>query len=206
MTKILIVEDQTMLRESLSSLINEQTDMEVIGGTGDASKALELCQELNPDLVIMDVVTENGANGISFAGEIRAKLPEIKIVVMTGYPEITFIEEARKARVHSYLYKNASKEHLFYIIRSTMNGSGLYPGPADVSPFTDKFNEKEIAVIRLVCEGKSRADMLTALDMSESQLKQIITLILNKTGFDNIAQFAIYAVGRGLIVTEGKNT
>jgi DNA-binding NarL/FixJ family response regulator len=202
MIKILIVEDQTMLRDALENLINEQSDMEVVGVSGDASKAPDLCRELKPDLVLMDVMTEKGTNGIRFAEEIRHTLPDIKIVIMTGLPEITFIDEARKAGVHSYLYKNADKEHLFYVIRSTMKGAGLYPGPADASPFAGKFTEKEIAVVRLVCQGKTRSDMLDDLGISEAQLRLIITSILDKTGFDNISQFAVYAVGRGLIVPD----
>jgi DNA-binding NarL/FixJ family response regulator len=191
-----------MLRDALENLISKQSDMEVVGVSGDASKAPELCSELKPDLVLMDVMTENGTNGIHFAAEIRQTLPDIKIIIMTGLPEITFIDEARKAGVHSYLYKNADKEHLFYVIRSTVRGSGLYPGPADVSPFAGKFTEKEITVVRLVCQGKTRSEILDNLGISEAQLRLIITSILDKTGFDNISQFAVYAVSRGLIVPD----
>ena len=99
--KILIVEDQAMLSDSLRQVIGEQPDMEVVGVTADASKTPELCSKLKPDLVLMDVVTENDANGITWAARIRQELPEIKIVIMTSLPEITFIEEARKAGAHS---------------------------------------------------------------------------------------------------------
>ena len=200
MIKILIVEDQTMLRDSLEYVIGGQSDMEVAGVTDDASKAPELCRKLMPDLVLMDVITENDANGITFAAQIRQELPDIKIVIMTALPEITFIEEARKARAHSYIYKNAGNDHLFYVIRSTMKGIGIYPGPEDKQPFAAQFTEKEIAVIRLVCRGKSRNEIVRELGLSESTIKPIITSILDKTGFDSISKFAIYAVSRGLIV------
>ena len=202
MIKILIVEDQTMLRNALEHLINEQHDMEVVGVTDDASKAPELCRELMPDLVLMDVVTENYANGITWAGIIRKKLPDIKIIIMTAVPDITFIDEARKAGAHSYIYKNSKNEHLFYVIRSTMKGLGIYPGPSDSFPFANQFTEKEIAVIRLVCQGKSRSEIIRELGISESMLKPTVTSILDKTGFDSIAKFAIYAVSRGLIVPD----
>ena len=202
MIKILIVEDQAMLRDSLEHVINEQADMEVIGITDNASKALDLCRKLKPDLVLMDVVTENDANGIIWTGKIRQELPDIKIVIMTGLPEITFIDEARKAGAHSYINKNAGNEHLFYSIRSTMKGVGVYPGSSDTSPFAAQFNEKEIAVIRLVCQGKTRSEMIEELGISESMIKPIITSILDKSGFDSIAKFAIYAVGSGLIVPD----
>ena len=66
MVKILIVEDQTMLRESLEYLISRQEDMEVVGGTNDAANAPELCRKLKPDLVLMDVVTKNNSSGIAY--------------------------------------------------------------------------------------------------------------------------------------------
>ena len=202
MIKILIVEDQTMLRDALEHLISRQADMEVVGTVDDACKAPGLCRKLKPDLVLMDVVTENFSNGISWAGAIRIELPDIKIVIMTSLPEITFIDEARKAGAHSYIYKNSGSEHLFYVIRSTMKGIGIYPGPGEYTSFASQFTEKEIAVIRLVCQGKSRSEMVDELSVSESMLKPIITSILDKTGFDSIAKFAIYAVGRGLIVSD----
>ena len=202
MVKILLVEDQILIRDALEHLINEQADMEVIGVTDNASNALELCRELKPDLVLMEVVTEDYTNGISWAGQIRQEIPEIKIVVMTALPEITFIAEARKAGVHSYIKKNSGNEHLFYTIHSTMNGLGIYPGPDKYSHFAIQFTEKEITIIRLACQGKTRGEMSKELGMSESMIKPIITSILDKTGFDSIMKFAIYAVGLGLIVPD----
>ena len=139
MIKIFIVEDQVMLRDSLARLIGGEHDMEVAGVTNDALQALELCRKLSPDLVLMDVVTGEDANGIAEAGRIRRELPDIKVVVMTALPEITFVDAARKAAVQSFVYKNADSQHLFYVIRSTMKGQGVYPGPAAASPFAVSF-------------------------------------------------------------------
>ena len=202
MIKVLIVEDQTMLRDALAHLIEDQPDMKVIGTTDDASKALALCRELKPDLVLMDVVTGHDSNGINCTTQIRKELPDIKIVIITSFSEITFIDQARKAGAHSFIYKNSSNEHLYYVIRSTMKGTGIYPGPADKPHFPAEFSEKEIAVIRLVCQGKQRSEISTELDISESALKPVVTSILDKTGFDSISKFAIYAVSRGFIVPD----
>ena len=200
MTRILIVEDQTLLRDSLNHVIGEQDDMEVAGTIDDAAKAPELCLKLKPDLVLMDVVTKDHSNGITFSAEIRKQSPKIKIVIMTSLPEITFIEEARKAGVDSFMYKDMGHDHLFYVIRSTMQGHGVYPGPNDQVSFAAKFTEKEIEIIRLICQGKTRGETAKELNISEAYLGQQITSILNKSGFDSISKFAIYAVGRGLIV------
>ena len=200
--KILIVEDQTMLKDALEYMINGQSDMEVIGATDDASMALDLCEKLKPDLVLMDVVTKNNNSGIRYTAEIRKALPDIKIVIMTSYPEITFVEDAKKAGAHSFLQKNMDKEHLLYVIRSTMKGVGFYPGPVDSSPFAGKFTETELIVIRLICQGVERDEIAAKLNVSEAKIKKVIRAILDKTGFDSIAKFAVYAVGKGFVAPE----
>ena len=200
MVKILIVEDQVMLKESLEYLINGQDDMKVVGTAEDAAHAPELCRELQPDMVLMDVVTENNSSGIVYTAQIHREFPDINIVVMTGLPDITFAEEAKKAGAHSFIDKNVENEHLFHVIRSTMKGLNIYSGHADKRAFAAQFTEKEIAVIRLVCQGMARDEIAKKMNVSESMIKQHITSILDKTGFDSISKFAIYAVGQGLIV------
>ena len=204
MTKILIVEDQTMLRELLEQVIGRQEDMEVAGTTDDAAQTPEMCRELRPDLVLMDVVTKNNESGITYTAQIRAEFPKIKVVIMTGFSEITFIEEARKAGAHSYVYKNSGYEHLFYVIRNTMQGNGIYPGPENHLSLDAQFNDKELAVIRMVCKGKTRTEIVRELGMSEAVVKRLISAILEKTEFDNIMKFAVYAVSRGMIVPENE--
>ena len=207
MIKILIVEDQTMLKDTLEHMLNSQDDMEVAGCTDDAAKAPDLCQKLTPDLVLMDVVTASNAdgvpaNGIRYTAEIRKKFPEIKVVIMTGLPEITFAEEAKKAGAHSFIKKDMDKDHLLYIIRSTMKGYSTYSVPMDGQPFAGKFTEREIELIRMICQGLERDVIAKKLKISEITLKKDITSILDKTGFDSIAKFAVYAVGQGYIAPD----
>jgi len=202
MIKILIVEDQALLRDMMKDVISSQEDMQVVGTSDDASLAPDLCKKLKPDLVLTDVMTKNNSNGITYAAKIRIEMPEIKIIVMTGLPEITFADEARKAGVHSFINKDRGKEHLLYVIKETMQGNGIYPGPVDNKPFNTQFNEKEIAIIRLVCQGKSRSDIANELAMSDGVVKKIISEILDKTYFDSIMKFAVYAVSRRLIVPD----
>jgi len=202
MIKILIVEDEAMLKDSLEYVLNNQEGMKVIGVTDDASQAPQLCRELKPDLVLMDVITKE-TNGIVFAAEIRKEMPQIKIVIMTAFPEITFVDEARKAGAHSFIYKSSGKEHLFYVIRSTMRGIGYYPGPVNNPPSVSLLTEREITVVRLIHQGMPRSEMIKELEISEMTLKKDINSILNKTGFDSILEFALYAAVNNLILPAG---
>ena len=93
MITIVIVEDQGILRESLACTLNLQEDMQVARALSDAADALDVVRETNANLALLDVCTENGSSGIAAAKQIREACPDTKIVIMTGMPEITFIEQ-----------------------------------------------------------------------------------------------------------------
>lgn len=106
MITIVIVEDQGILRESLACTLNLQEDMQVARALSDAADALDVVRETNANLALLDVCTENGSSGIAAAKQIREACPDTKIVIMTGMPEITFIEQAKLAGADSFVYKN----------------------------------------------------------------------------------------------------
>ena len=199
MIKMVIVEDEAMLKDSLEYVLNNQDGMKVVGATDDASNAPQLCREQKPDLVLMDVITKD-TNGIVFAAQIRKEMPKIKVVIMTAFPEITFVDEARKAGAHSFIYKSSGKEHLLYVIRSTMRGIGYYPGPVNNPPSVDQLTEREIAIVRHIHQGIPRGEIIKELNISEMTLKKDINSILNKTGFDSIMEFAVYTAVNNLIL------
>ena len=86
------------------------------------------------------------------------------------------------------------------VIRSTLEGNGIFPGPGDDAIAQARFSDAEIKIMRLACQGKSRSEMAAALSLSESRVKALVTGILEKTGFENILKFSVYAVAHGFIV------
>lgn len=203
MIKVLIVEDQVMLRDTLAALINAQPDMQVVESIGNAASALELCYKKQPNIVLMDVRTENNENGIVATERIREAFPDMGIIVMTGMPEITYLEGAKKAGADSFLYKNVHSETLLTTIRSTMEGYGTFPRETPrVLPGQLTFTDAEITLLKLVCKGKSRKEMAKELMMSEGSVKASITNILNKTGHDSIMKFAIFAMANGYLLPD----
>jgi DNA-binding NarL/FixJ family response regulator len=200
MINIAIAEDQVMVRESLVALINSQKDMHIQAGVSEAGEIISLHRDNPVDLALMDVITDNGSNGIVAAAELKKEFPAIKIIIMTGLPEITFVDAAKQAGVDSFIYKNVSSETLLSVIRSTMNGYRTYPGETNATKASAyAFTGREIEVLRLVCEAKGRKEIATQLAMSEGAVKAVITGILDKTGYDSILKFAIFAVSNGLI-------
>ena len=196
MISVLIVEDQAILRESLARSIADQPDMTVAAAIADASCALDVVREQRPDMILMDVCTEHDSSGIVAAGHIKEEVPECRIVIMTGMPEITFVDQAREAGVDSFVYKNVGIDELFAVMRSC-----TFPKPPQsIFSGTAALDEVEVSILRLACEGKSRREIAAELFMSEGTVKRRISEILNKTGYDNIMRLAVHAVTEGSIV------
>ena len=198
MIRLMIVEDQAMLRDSLACTINTQSDMEVVASLGDAAEALEALERSGATCALLDVCTENDSSGIVAARKIKE-----------AHPEITFVEQARTAGVDSFVYKNVGTTELLGIIRSTVEGYSTFP-LAQQSIFSDaaQLTDTELAILRLVCETKTRKEIATELYLSEGTVKRHISEILAKTGYDNILRLAVHAVSTGLIVpsmTKGAN-
>lgn len=201
MIKIVIIEDQAMLRDTLKVALDAQPDMQVVAALGDADLALDAVEHHGADLALMDVCTEHDSSGIAAARAIKEHAPEVKVIIMTGMPEITFIEQAKAAHADSFVYKNVGTGELASIIKSTMEGYSTYPR-APKSTFSDaaKLTDDEVAILRLVCEGRTRREIAAELYLSEGTVKRRISEILAKTGYDNILRLAVHAVSEGLIV------
>ncbi len=201
MIRVLIVEDQAILRESLARSVGDQPDMTVVSAIADASEALGVALKERPDMILMDVCTEHDSSGIVAAARIKEQLPECRIIIMTGMPEITFVDQAREAGVDSFVYKNVGIDELFAVMRSTLAGYCTFPKPPEsIFSGTAALDDAELSILRLACEGKSRREIAAELFMSEGTIKRRISEILSKTGYDNIMRLAVHAVTEGSIV------
>lgn len=198
--RVLIVEDQVMLRDSLAVAISAQDDMEVVGKLANASKALELVERQGVELVLMDVCTENDMSGIAATRIIKEAHPEVRVVIMTGMPEVTFVSQARDAHADSFVYKNVSTSELLSVMRSTMEGYSTYPATRRELPGYMDLTDEELQILRLVCETKSRKEIAAELLLSEGTVKRRISDILAKTGYDSVMKLAVHAVSNGWIV------
>ena len=210
MIRILAVDDQVLFRDALVKLINSQPDMRVVSTASEAKDAPSLCEKTSPDLVLMDILTdpapaafnETGKpTGIAVTSQIRQKFPEMKVIVMTGLLELSVFDSAKKSGAHSFIYKNINDQQFLNTIRSTMEGYNSFPDklPAQL-PFPVSFNDREMKVLRLFCQGKTRAEVAAELCVSEALIKAIVTSLLNKTGFDSILRLAVYMTSSGLIL------
>ena len=157
MIRLMIVEDQAMLRDSLACTINTQSDMEVVASLGDAAEALEALERSGATCALLDVCTENDSSGIVAARKIKEAHPEVKVVIMTGMPEITFVEQARTAGVDSFVYKNVGTTELF-----ARRSRDIPPSPWHSKAFSPTRRSSPIPSLRFCvwCAKRRRAKKL----------------------------------------------
>ena len=204
MNKVIIIDDHKLLRDMIKDTLNNEEDFEVVGTASDAKESINLCKQFSPNIVLMDVCTENNSNGISYAKLIKADFPNIKIIIMTGVLDISFVQKAKEAYVDSFIYKNISKDSLISAVRNTLDGYSIFPDTQNSSnnknSILSDLTTKELEVLTLYCKLLSRSQVAEALEISERTLKSHIASIYQKTGFDDLAKLSIYCVGNGLIV------
>lgn len=201
MKKILIVDDHESIRESFRGTLEATGDYEVVGDIPDASLADIWRAKLNPDMVLLDVCTENGASGLEAAKILRREDKRLKIIVMSGFDEISFASRAKEAGADAFLYKSQSLAFFMTVIHSVFRGETYFPEPRAIPmPVGEKpLTCREMELLRLLCERKSRKEIAAALYISEMTVKRHVANMLEKTGFSSSVDLAFYMITNGWI-------
>ncbi len=191
--------------DSLAAAIDAEADFTVVDKLTDAALIHSSVRRHPPDLVLMDVVTEN-SSGLKESAKLKAQYPNIKIVVFTAMPDAAFVEEAREAKVDSFTYKNVSTADLLSILRATLQGVSNFPESTARPSFgANELNKREMQVLRLVCAGYSRREIANQMFLSENTVKSYISQLLAKSGFTSVARLALWAVSNGYIAVQSSD-
>ena len=204
MYNIVIVEDHKLLRDMIKDSLENEEVFNVVATLSDAKDVFEVCKEYKPDLVLMDICTENNSNGIAYSKILKETFPEIKIIIMTGIMDINFVNEAKEFNIDSFIYKSVTKETLITAIKNTLDGYSIYPNektlPCETAILQD-LTSTELLVLTKYCKLLERKDVANSLGISTSTLITHISSIYDKTGYDNLTKLAVYCISNGLIVT-----
>lgn len=207
MIRMMIVEDQQILLDSLADSLAMDSNIEIVAKCTDASQAPAYCEHYKPDLVLMDICNEEGHSGISATVQLKEKMPDMKVVLMTAMPDISFIHDAKEAGADGFVYKNVGRAELLSNLQKIMQNYNVFPETEQkaVNPALD-LTERELDILRQVCKGQSRREIAETLFLSENTVRNNINRILMKTGYDSIAQLAIFAVSKGYIVPDASDS
>ena len=202
--KVLIVDDQKMVRQMFETAVNSSPAYEVAGMAQTAEEAVRICLAQRIDLVLMDVVLGLGKDGLVAAKQIKQELPEVKILLVTSMPESSYIGRAKEIGVESFWHKEVQEQPLLEIMDRTMAGGSVYPETMPAIQFgrivSTELTDTEMSVLRELMSGASNKEIGKRLYMSESTVKRHIAEMLAKTGFKSRLQLAIEARGGGLVI------
>lgn len=209
--KVIICDDQAIVRDGLSMMLKLEKDIEVVGTADDGDAAVELALKLKPDLVLMDLKMP-AMNGVEATRQIKTSFPEIKILVLTTYSDDEWVFDAIRNGAAGYLLKDTPREDLIKAIRGTMVGR-TYVDPLIAGKVLDritsqqtqpatlltaKLTDREIEILRLIASGFSNTDIAAKLFLSEGTVRNHVSAILNKMGVSDRTQAAIIAIQHGL--------
>ena len=213
--KILLADDHKITREGLRSLLEKQQDMEVVAEAKDGRSAVNLAEELLPDVVIMDVSMPD-LNGVQATRQIVGRLPNVKIVGLSMHSDSLFVTEMLKSGASGYLLKDCAFEELTQAIRAVVAGN-TYLSPSisgvvindylhrlakvDLTA-SDVLTDREIEVLQLIAEGNSTKQTALKLHISVKTVETHRRQIMNKLDIYTIAELTKYAIRKGLTSLE----
>lgn len=214
MIKVMVVDDLPILRESLKFIIEQDSDIEVVGCAENGEEAFELCQSLTPDVVLMDLMMPV-CDGVEGTRLIKTNYPLVKVLILTIYGDDEMVLQALKNGAEGYILKDIEPLQLCQAIKSLADGVAVIRQEAlstfmrrmktmekalfEYKEFIVEFSKKELDIIRLVAEGKTSKEIAEHLYFSEGTIKNTISSLLERLQLQDRTQLAVYAWKNGLI-------
>jgi DNA-binding NarL/FixJ family response regulator len=209
--KVIICDDQSIVREGLAMLLKLEPDIQVTGIAEDGAMAVELVEKEKPDLVLMDLKMPV-MNGVDATRYIHTRYPEIKVLVLTTYDDDQWVFDAIKAGASGYLLKDTPREELIKAVKGTAAGKTFVdPSIAGkileqvsshqtraATQVTCKLTEREIEILRLLAKGLSNTDIAERLFLSEGTVRNHVSAVLTKLGVADRTRAAVLAIQHGL--------
>jgi len=213
--RLLVVDDQTIVREGLAAILATYPDVEVIGKAGDGIQAMEIIRKEKPDVVLLDMKMPN-QDGLATIPKIKEFAPNTNILVVTGFPENDLVYQAIKAGALGYILKDATRDQLMQAIRDVNEGrASLQPSiavkliqeinhPTELKYTADPLTRRELETIRLIARGLSNQEIAEKLVVNERTIAKYVSSILDKLQLANRTQAALYALREGITGLNGE--
>lgn len=202
--KVLIVDDQIMSRQLFESFVAASDNYELAASVETAKYADAYCAGMQVDLVIMDVVMNDGSNGLDTAARIKASYPNLKIIVVTSMPDAAFLKKAREIGADSFWYKEVQEAPMLEVMDRTMAGEHIFPDSPPVTNLglakSTEFTERELDVLRLLAEGLTDKEIAERLHLGVSTVRYHFNNLLTKTGASSRTELAVNALRSGIAI------
>ena len=204
--RILIADDHGIVRQGLRMYLGSDSELEIVGEARDGAEAVKLAHQLQPDVVLMDLLMPV-MDGVAAIAAIRRELPDTEVVALTSVLEDTSVVEAVRAGAIGYLLKDTEAHELRRAIKAAAAGQVQLAPPAVARLMREvrtpeksheALTERETDVLRLLAQGKSNREIAQHLSIGEQTVKTHVSHILDKLGVPSRTQAALYAIRTGL--------
>ena len=202
--RVVVADDQNISRGFFEMYVRAAIRYELLAGLRTAADAAAYVDAHETDLLILDVMMQDGVDGLTAAEAIKRKHPEIRIILTTSASETSWEEKARAIGIESFWYKEYDSHSLIEIMDRTMNGESVYPGDAPRVPFgavtRADLTDRELDVLRELTGSLTNEEIAERLNISANTVKRHIQNIMEKTGFESRLDLAMNARALGLVV------
>ena len=206
MIRILLADDHAVVRRGLRLVLESEPDLQVVSEAADGAEAVRLARQLEPDVVLMDLLMPV-MDGIAATAAIRGALPDTQVVVLTAMPEDARVVDAVRAGASGYLLKEAEADALCQAVKAVADRQVQLSSGAAARLLQEvrspegpvKLTEREIEVLRLIADGKANKEIARQLQITEKTSKVHVSNILSKLGMQSRTQAALYAARIGLV-------
>jgi DNA-binding NarL/FixJ family response regulator len=212
-TRILLADDHTLVRQGLRRILEEHAEWQVVGETGNGLDAVKLASELQPDVVILDIGMPQ-LNGLEAARQITKKLPSARVLILSMHADEVHITKAVEAGAVGYLVKDSADTELVKAVTATAEGKSYF-SPAAAAVLLDEYrrslarrlvtdrydllSDREREVLQLIAEGHSTKSIAAVLGISPGTVETHRSHVFEKLDLHSVAEAVLYAVRRGLI-------
>jgi len=197
--RLLLADDQAMVRGALGALLELEGDLAVVGEAGSGDEAVNMAEQLHPDVCLMDIQMP-GMDGIEATAAVLAASPDTRVLVVTTFARPGYLRSALEAGASGFVVKDAPAEQLAEAVRRVHAGLRVVdPALAEASLFegANPLSEREREVLRLASDGRSVAAIASAVFLSAGTVRNHLSAAIGKTGAENRAQAARIAGERG---------
>ena len=207
--RILVVEDQNVVREGIVAILSFQNDMEVVGQAEDGIQAVEIARKSKPDVILLDMVMPR-QDGLTTIPQLKVSNPNARILVLSSFAESDRVYQAIKAGALGYMLKDTTRVQLLQSIRDVASGqASIHPSiamkdihefdhPSDAPLTNESLTRRELEALRLIARGLSNQEIAATLVVHERTIAKYVSSILNKLHVSNRTQAALYAIREGL--------
>ena len=211
--RVLLADDHELVRKGLRALIERQPDLEVAGEAADGREAVELCEQMKPDVVVMDIAMPR-LNGIEATGQIVKRNPATGVIMLSMHSDEGYLTRALAAGAKGYLLKDSAEADLLLAIETVAKGKPFFSpsiGAALLEDYvrqlqqrglTDSYElltDREREILQLLAEGKSNKEVAALLNLSPYTVETHRTHLMQKLNLHNTAEIVLYAVRKGII-------